>query len=359
MIYRYRIVPANYSVANSLDAPLMPSVGDPVLQARTQRVRADIAALQAKLSAALASGSTPASASPINTGSSLSALTGSDASAATNSGTDTSASSATSGNVTDATSLTPDSTSGATVGATDANAANSTDPAAASGSPEGTANPTSDSTLNATATVTDTTSSPPIDTAAPSAPVAACCAAQVQTLQSDVGGLTQQLPSFAGKFRSLNMIVAGLQIFSDLMNKAQTMRDTLRTLKHAPSLQAASAALMQLASNVQSTQQSITAELQNPGSVVLPASDAAAPPAAAQAFTQPANAAAQQDATTPRDAAAQSNTPTPVPQNAAPAAPTTPSSDSSSSPGAVTQAEEKVQKAKDKVKKTMGGWIPH
>src|SRR6185437_11990887 len=165
---------------------------------------------------------------------------------------------------------------------------------------------------------------PSIDNSAPSAPVAACCAAQVQALQNDVGGLTQQLPAFAGKFRSLNMVVAGLQIFSDLITKAQSMRDTFRTLKHAPSLQAASAALMQLAANVQSTQQNITAELQNPGSVTLPATDASTP-ASAPAFTQPADAASQGNATVPADATAQSGTAAPVSQTAGSATATKPS----------------------------------
>jgi photosystem II stability/assembly factor-like uncharacterized protein len=358
MIYRYRVVPKAYSPSNALDGPLMPGVDDPVLQARTQRVRDDIAVLQAKLSAAMARGGAGAS-SPISIASSpaSSAPSGSDASASTSPGGDSSAtvamSSDTSGASAAASAL--ELTSG-TAATADANLTNGSNSTGASTSADS-ANATSDSASGVVAGATDTTPAPSFDNTAPSAPVTACCAAQVQTLQNDVGGLTQQLPTFAGKFRSLNMIVAGLQIFSDLLNKAQAMRETFRTLKHAPSLQAASAALMQLASNVQSTQQNITAELQNPGSVALPASDASTP-VAAQAFAQPADTGAQPAVDSQPGATAQAGAAAAVPQSTAPAA--TPSSDSSSNSETVTQTADKaVDKAKDKVKKKLGGWIPH
>jgi photosystem II stability/assembly factor-like uncharacterized protein len=358
MVYRYRIVPKAYSASNAVDGPVMPGVGDPVLQARTQRVRDDIAALQAKLSAAMARSDAGASSSAGSVSSPASATPdGGDASASTNTGGDSSASTAMSSDTSGASSSTsaPDLTSG-TAATPDGNLTSTSNSTGASTSAD-TANANSDPASGVVAGATDTTSAPAFDNTAPSAPVTACCAAQVQALQNDVGGLTQQLPIFAGKFRSLNMIVAGLQIVSDLLNKAQAMRETFRTLKHAPSLQAASAALMQLASNVQSTQQNITAELQNPGSVTLPASDASTP-VAAQAFAQSADTAAQPAADSQPGAAAQAGAPAAVPQSTAPAA--TPSSDSSSNSGTVTQTANKaVDKAKDKVKKTLGGWIPH
>lgn len=361
MIYRYRIVPKSYAAANSFDASAMPAAGDAILQARTQRVRNDIAALQAKLSAAMASsGGSAASASSASSAASAASPTISVPSASD--GTAPSASmEASVGSVASvdasgagtAAAMT-DANSGGTTSQADAASATAPDSTGASSPPDAGASPISDSGTSATAAAGDTTSVPSIDNSAPSAPVAACCAAQVQALQNDVGGLTQQLPTFAGNFRSLNMIVAGLQIFSDLLNKAQTMRDTFRTLKHAPSLQTASAALMQLASNVQSTQQNITAELQNPGSVTLPTSDVSAPAAAAQAFAQPADAGvAQPDASAQPDATAQSSTATPVPQSVPPAASTTASGDSSSSPGGDSvsqQIDNAAQKAKQKLK---------
>jgi photosystem II stability/assembly factor-like uncharacterized protein len=372
MIYRYRVVPKTYTVANSFDAPAMPEASDAILQARTQRVRNDIAALQAKLSAAIAAGGGPANSASTPGASSVAGAvssttdavpSASDASAPSAGSMDASAGSVASvdGGAAGAAPSTSEVNSGATASLPDANSgAAASQPDAASTAPDSNvasspadagASPNSDS---ATSAAGDTTFVPSIDNSAPSAPVAACCAAQVQALQNDVGGLTQQLPTFAGKFRSLNMIVAGLQIFSDLLNKAQTMRDTFRTLKHAPSLQAASAALMQLASSVQSTQQNITAELQNPGSVTLPASDASAPAPAAQGFAQPADAGVvQPDAIAQPDAASQSSTATPVPQSATPAASTTSSPDSSGNPGGDSvsqQIDNAAQKAKQKLK---------
>lgn len=365
MIYRYRVVPTTYTAANSFEAPAMPGAFDAVLAVRTQRVRSDIAALQAKLAAAMAasggpatSASTPSASSIATTASATTSAVpnASDASTPSAASTDASAENAASVDAaaTGAIAPTPDANSGAASSQPDAASTSATDSTVASSPTDAVASPNSDSATDAIAGAVNTTSTPSIDNAAPSAPVAECCAAQVQALQNDVGGLTQQLPTFAGNFRSLNMIVAGLQIFSDLMTKAQTMRDTFRTLKHAPSLQAASAALMQLASNVQSTQQNITAELQNPGSVTLPASDVSAPAAAAQAFAQPTDAGASQlDATAQPDATAQSSTATPVPQSAPPTASTTASGDSSSSPGGDSvsqQIDNAAQKAKQKLK---------
>jgi hypothetical protein len=53
--------------------------------------------------------------------------------------------------------------------------------------------------------------------------VQSCCAAQVSDLQNSVGLMGQQVPSFSGEFRNLNMLFVGLNMFADLAAKAQAI----------------------------------------------------------------------------------------------------------------------------------------
>jgi photosystem II stability/assembly factor-like uncharacterized protein len=62
MIYRYRVVPANYTAARAIDAPTMPSV-DTALATKAEQLETQVQALQAEVSKAQAAGTTAGAAS--------------------------------------------------------------------------------------------------------------------------------------------------------------------------------------------------------------------------------------------------------------------------------------------------------
>ena len=246
MIYRYSAAPADYSATNAIDAPLMPGVGSPELLAKAESIRSEIQALQTKLSRA---------ASGANSASAVTAV--SDAPAET----------------------------------TQTQLAAGASP---THSPQGTATTQDASGSTSQGAFTQDTSLPPMDNTPPSSPLQSCCGNELQVLQTDVGVFTQQAPAVSSRFRTLNLIFIGLQIVSDALNKAHGLRDSFRTLKHAPNLQAASAALQDLTSRFNSMAQTFTMGLQNPGSFSFagtttfhgaPGSAATAGTAAGQTFS--------------------------------------------------------------------------
>jgi photosystem II stability/assembly factor-like uncharacterized protein len=223
MIYHYRIVPAAYAAKGIVDAPLVPAYGGSIL-GHLDHMRSQVGALQAKLSSA---GSAGGSASAGNSASTP-------APAAANS----------SGNT-----YSQDSTSAP--GAAGAFSQDSTSTPGAAGAFS------QDSTSAQATNFSQDTS------VAPSSAIQSCCAAQVQDLQNSVGLLGQQVPSFSGEFRNLNLLFVGLNMFSDLVNKAQAINQSFMTLKQAPNLPAALAALQTLSSQIGSTSQAIDSEFQN------------------------------------------------------------------------------------------------
>ena len=48
-----------------------------------------------------------------------------------------------------------------------------------------------------------------------------CCATQVQSMQTSFTSFSQQVPTFSGQFRNLNLLVVGLNMFSDLLSKGK------------------------------------------------------------------------------------------------------------------------------------------
>jgi photosystem II stability/assembly factor-like uncharacterized protein len=199
MIYRYRMLPASRVTKAMLPAPAMPGYGS--LNGNLQRIRTRIDALRTKLAEAGAP-------------------------------------------VSPATSSAQDDAAGSAAGANSQGFDNSAD---------------ADAGFNQ-----DTSFSGSFDAGTPAPDVPAsdaiqnCCAAQIRGLQTDVNLFNQQAPAFAGKFRNLNLLVIGLNMFSDIVGRAHGLRDSLLALKKAPDLQTAAAALQDLVAKLDSTKQSIS-----------------------------------------------------------------------------------------------------
>ena len=201
MVYRYRVVPFEYTSAGALDAPAMPAYGGPILD-HLQQMKDQVAALQAKLGAGSASGGSTSSQEPAARGGAhfleVSYKPGTSYEASQDAGSQ-------GGFVQD----------------------------------------------------TDTSSVPT------SSFVQNCCAAQVQNLQSSFSAFTQQIPTFSGKFRNLNLISVGLNMALDLMGKAKQIRASFVALKNAPDAKSALAALADLATKLEGTSQAINSDFQN------------------------------------------------------------------------------------------------
>jgi photosystem II stability/assembly factor-like uncharacterized protein len=211
MIYRYRVVPQNYTAANSFNAQAMPSFDVSQFAGKTDQLRQEIAQLQAKLGAAPnggAQGAAPASAPATAGQGGFTQDTG--------------------GFSQDTTGLPaiPDATAGRGF-AQDVGV--------------------------------------PFDSAPVSQPIQDCCSAQLTALQGNLGGFSQSLPMMGSNYRSLNLITAGFTLFNALSRQAQQMRTAFNNLKHAKDLQSASFALQQLSNALNSSQQTVTTGLPAPG----------------------------------------------------------------------------------------------
>src|SRR6202171_4510930 len=201
MLYRYRVVPIDYTAKGMMDAPLMPPYGGPLL-GHLEDMQTQVAALRAKLSAGGG-----AAASSVSNLPRARYGGGSDAE--------------------DATDLNADTAQ-----------AGQSAPAAGG-------------------FVQDTSDVPP------SPFVQNCCAPQVQSMQTSFSSFSQQVPSFGSRFRSLNLILAGLNLASDLLGKGKQIGDSFVALKKAPNGPAALTALQDLFGKLASTHQAISVGFQN------------------------------------------------------------------------------------------------
>jgi hypothetical protein len=108
----------------------------------------------------------------------------------------------------------------------------------------------------------DTSSPEALNT--PASPVMQnCCAPQLQNLQTSVGSFSQQVPTFSGQFRNLNLLFVGLNMLSDLLNKSHGIQAAFLALKQAPDLQTAATALQNLSGQVEGTSQTLVSGFQN------------------------------------------------------------------------------------------------
>lgn len=123
-----------------------------------------------------------------------------------------------------------------------------------------------------------------VDSSPASPQLQSCCAASLQNLQSDLTSFNQVAPIMSTRYRSLNLAIAGLQLVSSLASQARSMAQSFRSLKHASSVEAATALLQQLSTALSSTQQAATTGFQDPGGWY--AADGAAAPATQGGFQQ-------------------------------------------------------------------------
>jgi len=115
---------------------------------------------------------------------------------------------------------------------------------------------------------------------APAGLVADCCAAELGALQSDVTALVTQVPAVAGKHRSLNMILAGLQQVSRLVDEAHGIRDLLQTLRGATDVASASTALQDIVARVDTARELLASGFDGPPPLEFTASEPVAAPSA-------------------------------------------------------------------------------
>ena len=201
MIYRYSVVPAGYTAKGMLDAPMMPGYDLPI-SAEVDKIRPQIAALKVKIDRAMKNPARADTASPAR-------VFGNGFFQATAPGQNA------------------------------AGGGFAQDTSAAGGFAQ------------------DTSASLPIGPA-----MQDCCATDIQNLQTSFTGLNQQFPRIATRYRGLNLLLGGMQSFSDLLAKLQGARASFTALKSAPSLNAAATALQQFSSQLDQMAQSAARTLQ-------------------------------------------------------------------------------------------------
>jgi photosystem II stability/assembly factor-like uncharacterized protein len=80
--------------------------------------------------------------------------------------------------------------------------------------------------------------------------VDACCMQSVNKLQSTVDALTPLVPQFLGKYRNVNLILAGLQFLGILPDHLAQVKAALRTLRQARGPTATASALTELSTAI-------------------------------------------------------------------------------------------------------------
>jgi len=255
MIYRYRVVAADYRAANAFDAPLMPGFGGAELSAKANAIHRDIDVLRGKLASLTGVAATVNPNSGIASSTTSGATTpgaGDQSVSAAAVNADQTAASGGTGQSATAAPPAPDQAAAASIDQTVAAIA---DGGAGPGSPAATSPDAAGASAGSFVQ----------DTSPPSAPLADCCAAAMQQLQTDTAGFVAQVPQVTSQTRPLNLIIAGLQLAATLINQGQSLWSQFKVLKHAPSPQAAMQALQQLSTTLSTVQQASSNGLQNPG----------------------------------------------------------------------------------------------
>ena len=89
----------------------------------------------------------------------------------------------------------------------------------------------------------------------------------MQKIEATAEAVASEVPKFTGKYRSLNLIFAGLGLVGQLFGQAQGLKDSLSTLRQARDPAALSAALNELSGQVTGLVQSTKSAFQSPGQV--------------------------------------------------------------------------------------------
>jgi hypothetical protein len=209
MVYRYRVVPADYTVAHMIPAPLMPGFDSPVLK-EVATMRDVVAQLQAKLPARVAPPSgTQTFAQP--GAQNLPPSGGANpASAALPGGTQT--------------FVQPGGQSSGQAGG-QSSAFQQATTASGSGAAGG--------------VFQQDSSTGPV----PGGYMDSCCGALMQQLETTAGTFATDIPTFSSRFRNLNLIFEGLNFLNSIVNQANTLKQSIHALRHAKDAQSAAVAL--------------------------------------------------------------------------------------------------------------------
>ena len=141
--------------------------------------------------------------------------------------------------------------------------------------------PPSDSASGATAAPAPSTGDPAQMSGAdatPTAFVTSCCGKRLGGFELILKAVTGLLPDFIAKYRNLNLLVQGLRIAGALPDKADSLKQAIRTFKTARDRDAANAALAGLKNVLEDFRAAADTALQRPPVDVQPADSARRPP---------------------------------------------------------------------------------
>jgi photosystem II stability/assembly factor-like uncharacterized protein len=102
----------------------------------------------------------------------------------------------------------------------------------------------------------------PTDAGMPSAFTAGCCAKPLGKFDLILTAVTGIVPQFLGQYKNTNLLLAGLQMLSDLPGRINDLNGALRAFRKAPDKAAAQAAVAQVAAAVQGLTQSTAVAFQ-------------------------------------------------------------------------------------------------
>src|SRR5579859_383304 len=160
--------------------------------------------------------------------------------------------------------------------------------------------------------------------------VSSCCGPTLQKLETAASTFATDLPQFSGKFRNLNLITSGLQFINDLLQRTNALKLAINNLRQAHDKQSAAAALGVLSGQVNSIPADVNGGFVQDTSSAFPQQPAQTPMSFGTG-TQPVNQLAGNQPSSAQ--------PPPAQQPA----------DQGTNP--VTQGEKAKEKLKDKLKK--------
>lgn len=90
----------------------------------------------------------------------------------------------------------------------------------------------------------------------------ACCTGSVKKVNVLLGAVAQSLPSFLQKYKNMNLLIAGLRMYTDLPDKYGDLRSAMRAFKQAGDKESAQAALVQITAATRELQTATKAAFQ-------------------------------------------------------------------------------------------------
>jgi hypothetical protein len=73
--------------------------------------------------------------------------------------------------------------------------------------------------------------------------ITSCCARSASRLETILGAVSQSLPEFVGRYRNLNLLVAGMRMGAELPAQARAVKAGIRAFRQAKDKDSAAAAL--------------------------------------------------------------------------------------------------------------------